>query len=484
MEFTTEKISGNQVKITFKVPADRFDQAMQQAYVKNRGRINVPGFRKGKAPRRLIENMYGEGVFYDDAFDDIFPEAYKQAVEQDHLHPVDQPSLDIQQIGAGQELQFSVEVFVRPDVTLGDYKKLSGTRHLHPLTDEEIDHRISHDVERVTTEEEVTDRAAEEGDTVTLDYAGSVDGVAFDGGTAENQKLTLGSGQFIPGFEEQVVGVEIGQEKDIKVTFPAEYHAEELAGKDAVFHVKLHGITAKLKPELDDEFAKDVSSFETFKEYREDIVRQLTETRDQNAEVQLENALIQQAVDQADCDIPQAMIEDEISHQLRNTQMRMAMQGLKYEDYLKYTGMTEEQVRDMFRTDAQNSVKTQLVVDAIVKQEGFEPTDELVEQEIERHAKDMGREVEDYKKTLSERQKEYYKELAQSRMAIDLMKEHADITVHEGPAEEDIDLNEVVDQVSEALEEQEEKPKKAKKATKAKAEPKAKEEQETKEEEK
>ncbi len=467
MEFTTEKISGNQVKITFQVPAERFDEAMQKAYLKNRGRINVPGFRKGKAPRRLIENMYGEGVFYDDAFDEIFPEAYKQAVEQGDLRPVDQPSLDIEQIGSGQELKFSVEVYVHPDVTLGDYKKLTGTRHLHPITDEEIEHRISHDVDRVTTEEEVTDRATQDGDTVTLDYAGSVDGVPFEGGTAEAQKLTLGSGQFIPGFEEQVVGMEIGQEKDLPVTFPTEYHAEELAGKEAVFHVKVHGISAKMKPELDDEFAKDVSSFETFAAYREDIVRQLTEARDKNAEVQLENELIQQAVDQADCDIPQAMIEDEISHQLRNTQMRMAMQGLKYEDYLKYTGMTEDQVRDMFRTDAQNTVKSQLVIDAIVKQEGFEPTEEQVEQEIARHAKDMGRELEDYKKSLNERQQEYYKELAQSRMAIDMMKENAAISLHEGPAEEDINLNAVVDQVSDALEEQEEKPKK-KRATKAK----------------
>lgn len=467
MEFTTEKISGNQVKIAFKVPAERFDQAMQQAYLKNRGRINVPGFRKGKAPRKLIENMYGEGVFYDDAFDDIFPEAYKQVVEQDDLRPVDQPSLDIQQIGAGKELQFSVEVFVRPEVTLGAYKKLSGTRHLHPITDEEIDHRIGHDLERVTTLEEVTDRPAQQEDTVTIDYLGTVDGVAFEGGTAEEQKLTLGGGQFIPGFEEQVVGMEIGQEKDLAVTFPEDYHAEELAGKEANFHVKLRGISAKMVPELDDEFAKDVSSFETFTEYREDIVRQLTEARDKNAEVQLENALLQQAVEQADCDIPQAMIEDEINHQLRNTQMRMAMQGLKFEDYLKYTGMSEDQVRDMFRTDAQNSVKTQLVMEAIIKQEGFEATDEQVDQEIERHAKESGRELEDYKKTLNERQLEYYKELAQSRLAIDMMKEHADITLHEGPAEEDIDLGQVMDQVSDSLEAQNQAPEKEAKAAEA-----------------
>ncbi len=455
MVYTAEKISGNKVKLTFKVPAQAFDEAMQKAYLKNRGKVNVPGFRKGKAPRRLIESMYGEGIFYDDAFDMLFPDVYKEAIEKDELQPVDRPELDIQQIGSGKELLFSVEVFVIPDVSLGEYKKLKGTRHLHPISQEQIDHRISHDVDKATTQAEITDRPVKTGDTVTIDYLGTVDGVPFDGGKAEGQSLEIGSNSFIPGFEDQVIGMSIGEEKDLNVTFPSEYHAEDLAGKEAAFHVTLHAIKEKLKPELDDEFAADVSEYTTFKEYREAIEKELTQQRDQNAETQLENELLQQAVDQADCDIPDAMVEDEIDAQLRNMQMRMAYQGLRYEDYLKYTGMDEAQVRDMLRTDSQNAVKTQLVLAAIVKAEGLEASDEEVEQEIARHAKEIGRELEQYRPTLSERQVGYYKDLASHNKAVALLKENADISLHEGPEHEDIDLEAIAQQVSDALPEEE-----------------------------
>lgn len=471
MAYTAEKISGNKVKLTFTVPAEQFDEAMQKAFVKNRGRLNVPGFRKGKAPRKLIESMYGEGIFYDDAFDMIFPDIYKEAVEKDGLHPVDRPELDIQQIGSGKELHFSLEVFVIPDVTLGEYKKLKATRHLHPVSDEQIEHRISHDVDKATTQAEVTDRPVKAGDSVTIDYLGTVEGVPFEGGKAEGQTLEIGSNSFIPGFEDQVIGMSIGEEKDLSLTFPEEYHAKELAGKAATFHVTLRGIQEKLKPELDDEFAADVSQYSTFKEYREAIVRELTELRDRNAETQLENNLIQQAIDQADCDIPAAMIEDEIDSQLRNMQIRMAQQGLRYEDYLKYTGMDEAQVRDMFRSDAQNSVKTSLVLDAIVKAEGLEASDEETEQEIERHAKELGRDPADYRRALNERQLGYYKDLAAHQKVVKLLKDNAEITVHEGPEHEDIDIESVVEQVSEALPEDAAETEEAQPAAKAARKP-------------
>ncbi len=453
MEYTAEKLSGNKVKLSFSVPAEKFDEAMQKAYLKTRGRVNVPGFRKGKAPRKLIESMYGPSVFYDDAFDIVFPDIYREAVEKEDLHPVDKPELDLQQIGPGQELKFTAEVFVIPDVTLGDYKALSAVRHLHPVPQEQIDERMAQDIEKATTEMDVTDRPAQMGDVANIDYLGTVDGVPFEGGKGEGHHLEIGSKSFIPGFEEQVVGMNVGEEKSLNVTFPADYHAADLAGKEAVFHVKLNGLTAKLKPELDDEFAADVSSYTTFSEYREAIVKELTQARDEHAETHLENNLIQQAVDQADCDIPQAMIEDEIDVQIRNMKLRMSYQGLRYEDYLKYTGMDEAQVRDMMKADAGNSVKSQLVLDAIAKAEKLEPSDAEVETQIERHAREMGRDMAEYKPTLTERQLSYYKDLAATQKVVALLKENAAITLHEGDEHEDeaLDAREVLEQVAEAL---------------------------------
>ena len=455
MEFSTEKLSGNKVKITFTVAAADFDAAMQKAYLKTRGRLNVPGFRKGKAPRRLIESMYGEGVFYDEALDSVFPDAYQEAVTKSDLHPVDRPELDVQQIGSGQELKFTAEVYVLPDVTLGDYKSLKAVKHVHDVSDEQIEHRISHDVEKATIEQEVTGRAAAAGDIVKIDYLGTVDGVPFEGGKAEDQRLELGSNSFIPGFEEQVIGMEIGQEKDLNVTFPTEYHAEELAGRPAVFHVKLNSITERVKPELDDEFAADVSPYATFAEYKDSIVKELTELRDRNADVTLENDLVQQAVDQADCDIPDAMIKDELENTYRNWRMRLAYQGISAEDFMRYTGQTEEQVREMMKPEAANSVKTQLVLDAIAKAESFEPAQEAIDHEITEHAKQMNREADKYKEGLNERQLAYYKDLATSRMVINLLKETAQITLHEGPSHDDdaIDVEEIAQKVEEALSE-------------------------------
>ena len=456
MGYTVEKISGNQVKIAFEIASEKFDEAVQKAYLKVRGRVNVPGFRKGKAPRKLIETMYGESVFYDDAFEILFPAEYEAAVKENDLQVVDRPEVDeLKQIGVGKDLQFTVKVYVKPDVELGDYKGLKATKYVHKVTDEEIDARIQQDVDKATTMADVTDRAVENGDTVNLDYAGTVDGVAFEGGTAQGQTLEIGSGHFIPGFEEQMVGMQIGEEKDLQVKFPDEYHAENLKGKDAVFHVKVNSIQTKVKPALDDDFAADVSEFNTFDEYKQNIAKELNDRAEKNADVQLENDLVQQAVDAADCDIPDAMIEDEIETMLREMKMRMMYQGLRYEDYLKYTGQSEDQVKEMYRPEAKNRVKMQLVLEAMVKAEGIEPTDEDVEKVTAEEAERTGRDVEEFKKSLNDRQKEYLKENAAIRKVVDLIVEKAQVETKDESEKINVaDTVKAVEQAAEAAETQ------------------------------
>ena len=458
MGYTVEKISGNQVKIAFEIAAEKFDEAMQKAYLKARGRINVPGFRKGKAPRKLIEGMYGEGVFYDDALEILFPDEYEAAVKENDLQVVDRPEMDdIAQIGSGKDLKFTVKVFVKPEITLGEYKGLKATKYVHKVTDEEIDARIQQDVDKATTMADVEDRPVQTGDTVNLNYAGTVDGVAFEGGTAENQTLEIGSGHFIPGFEEQMVGMQIGEEKDLNVKFPDEYHAENLKGKDAVFHVKVNGIQEKVKPALDDDFAADVSDFNTFDEYKQSIVKELTDRAEKNADTRLENELIQQAVDAADCDIPDAMINDETDMMIREMQMRMRYQGLRYEDYLKYTGQTEDAVKEMYRPEAKNRVKMQVVLEALVKAEGIEPTEEEIEKAVADEAERSGRDVEDFKKSLNDRQKEYLKENAAIRKVVDLIVKEAKVeTKDEAEQISAADAAEAIEKVAEAAEKQDE----------------------------
>lgn len=428
MSYTVEKIASNKVKLTFTASVESFADAMQKAYLKNRAKINVPGFRKGKAPRKLIENMYGEAVFYDDAFEMIAQEAYDEAVKAENLATVDRPEVDIQQIGSGKELQYTIEVFVKPDVTLGDYKGVEVEKKVEKITEEAINARIDSDVERASTTQDVEGRAVAAGDIVNLDYAGSADGVAFEGGTAQGQSLTIGSGMFIPGFEEQMVGMNIGEERDLNVIFPAEYHAKELAGKEAVFHVKVNGIQEKVKPELDDDFAADVSEFDTFAAYRQNIVETLEKNAAERAEAELEDALVQKVVDAADCDIPDAMIQDEITTMLREMEMRMAYQGLRFEDYLKYTGQSIDQMRDQYKPEAANRVKTQLVLEAVAKAEEIVPTEEDAEATIAEQAQRMNRDVEEFKASLSDGQKAYLKETAGIKKTIDFLKANAVIT--------------------------------------------------------
>lgn len=422
MSATYEKISGNKAKLSFTVPAAQFEEAMQKAYLKNRGKINVPGFRRGKAPRKLIETMYGEGVFYDDAFQEIFPDLYDEAVKENDLHVVDQPEVDVKEIGEGKDLVFTCEVFVRPDVTLGDYKGLTVEVTKQEVTDADVDARIEQDRQKVARTVDVEGRALENGDTVNLDYAGSVDGVAFEGGTAEGQTLTLGSNQFIPGFEEQMVGMNIGEEKDLNVTFPEQYHAAELAGKAAVFHVKVNSATHTELPELNDEFAADASEYNTFAEYKDSIVKELNEKAAKNNEVAVENALVEKATANAQMDIPEAMIRDQVNYILREMQMRMAYQGLRLEDYLKYTGQTVEQLADMYKGEAEQRVKMELTLEAIRKAEGVEPTDEDVQKQIAEQAERMGQKVEDFEKTLTDEQRGYLKDSAAIQKVVELLK--------------------------------------------------------------
>lgn len=412
MSTNFEKISSNKVKLTFVVPAEDFDKALNQAYLKDRSKINVPGFRKGKAPRAVIERMYGEGVFYDDALDAIFPALYAEAIKEHNIDVVDRPQVDVQEIGAGKELKFTAEVFVRPDVTLGEYKNL--TVEVEPrevVTEDEIQARISQDQQKGARSIDVTDRGVDYTDTVNLDYAGSVDGVPFEGGTAQGQTLKIGSGAFIPGFEEQMVGMTVGEEKDLNVTFPEKYHAENLAGKNAVFHVKVNSITKTELPELDDDFAQD-NGFDTFDAYKADVAKKLQEIADTNYDVEIENALIEKAVANAQMDIPAAMIDDQLNYVMRDVEYSMMRQGLRMEDYLKYTGQTREQMAQQYRGEAENRVKIQLVLEAIRKAENIEPTAEDIDEQSAKQAKRAGQEVEAFKANLTDEHKAYLSDLA------------------------------------------------------------------------
>ena len=409
MSTTVEKISSNKVKLSFDIDAAKFDEAMGKAYIKVRGQVAIPGFRKGHAPRKMIENMYGEGVFYDEAFELIFDEVYGPAIDENKLEVVDRPQVDIQQIGTGKNLQFTCEVFVKPDVTLGEYKGVEVKKEHTLVTEDDVNAEIEKERNKQAAEVSVDDRAVAEGDTVNLDYSGSVDGVKFAGGTAEGQTLKIGSHTFIPGFEEQMVGMNIGEEKDLNVTFPTEYHAPDLAGKEAVFHVKVNSITETQLPALDDDFAKDISEFDTLDAYKADVRAKLeaqAAKRDNNA---FTNAVIEKVMANATVEIPDAMVERQIDSMVRNFEARLAQQGLKLADFMKYTGQDEKSFRNQYRDQAEKSVRANLVLEAVENVEKFEATEEEIDAEIEKFAKQIGQNVEDLKKNLTEGDREYFK---------------------------------------------------------------------------
>ena len=409
MSTTVEKIASNKVKLSFEVDSEKFDAAMAKAYLKVRNQVTIPGFRKGKAPRKMIENMYGEGVFYDEAFELIFDEVYGPAVEENNVEVVDRPEIEIQEIGTGKALKFTCEVFVKPDVVLGEYKGVSVKKETTLVTDAEVDAKLEEERSKQAVEAEVEGRAVAEGDTVNLDYAGSVDGVAFAGGTAEGQTLKIGSGSFIPGFEEQMVGMNIGEEKDLNVTFPEKYHSEELAGKAAVFHVKVNSITETQLPALDDDFAKDISEFDTLEEYKADIRAKLEKDAAERDNNNFTNAVIEKVLENAAVEIPEAMIERQIDSMMRDFEYRLMGNGLKLDDFLKYTGSDMQTFRENYRGQAIKSVKAHLVLEQIEKVEAIDATEEQIDKQLEAFAAQTGKTVEEFKASLSESDIEYFK---------------------------------------------------------------------------
>ena len=399
MSCTVEKTQVNEVKLTITVPAAEFDAAMQKAYLKLRGQINIPGFRKGKAPRQLIEKMYSEAVFYEEAIDMVMPGAYDAAVEEMDLYPVDRPEVDVVEVGGGKDLVFTAVVTVKPEVTLGQYKGIEVAKPEYNVTDDQVDAELARAQDRVARWNVVEDRPVRQGDRIMLDYAGTVDGVAFDGGTAQNQPLEIGSGRFIPGFEDQLVGVALGEEKDVVVTFPDPYQSEELAGKEAVFHCKVNEIKAKEVPALDDDFAKDVSEYDTLEAYKASIRENLEKAAQERAQNELETKLLEAAVAASQLEVPECMIRRQQDYMIQEMQYRMSFQGIRMEDYLKMTGMTMDQLREENREEALRRVKNQLVLEAIQKAEGVEATEEDIDAEIGKMATET-RTLEDLKKDM------------------------------------------------------------------------------------
>ncbi len=427
MTTTFEKLSSNKVKLGFVVEPEKFEQGIRTAYNKMKGRIQIPGFRKGKAPMKVIENFYGKEVFYEDAFDAIFPDIYQAALKEHDVHVVDRPELNVEQIARGQELKFTVEVFVRPDVELGEYKHLGIVKTVDEVTDDDVMAEIERARDRASRWVEISDRPAKLDDQVNIDYAGFDGDVQFDGGTAEKHDLILGSGSFIPGFEEQLVGKSVGDECEVNVTFPEDYHSKELAGKPVVFKVKINGIREKEVPALDEDFVKEASeTADTVDEYKAEIRQNLEKAADNRAETSFENEVIETICDNAKVDIPEAMIEDQIDNMLRDMEMRMAYQSIKLDDYFKYTGQTREQVREMYRAQAQERVKTQLVMEAVRKAEGIEATDEETDAEIAKYAEQNKKTLDEFKKVLSDEDRKLFADGAAMQKTLDFIKANAE----------------------------------------------------------
>ena len=421
MSSTFEKLTSNKVKLNFVVSAEDFDKALATAYSKNVKRFNIPGFRRGKAPRHVIEMHYGPSVFFEDAFDEIFPVVYSEAIKEHSVEPVDRPELDVTQIEKGKDLIFSVEVFVRPDVVLGDYKNLEAKKVVDEVTDDDVSAEVERARDRNSRFVEVTDRPAKLDDQVNIDYAGFDGDNQFAGGTAKGQELVLGSGHFIPGFEDQLVGATVGQDVDVNVTFPEEYHEKSLAGKPVVFHVHVNGIREKEVPALDDEFAKDMG-FDTLDEYKADVKANLIKRNEERAETAFENEVVEKAVATCEMDIPNGMVEEAIDNMLRDMEMRLMYQGMKLDDYFKYTGQTREQVREMYREQATERVKTQLALEAIRDAEKIEATEEEIDAEIAKLADSRKKSLEDMKKQLTDGDKEYFRQAATMNKVVEFLK--------------------------------------------------------------
>lgn len=406
MNVQVENLEKNMVKLTIEVPSEEFEDACNKAYQKNRGKIAIQGFRKGKAPRAVIEKMYGPGVFYEDAANDIIPDAYAKAVEEENIDVVAQPEIDVTQIEKGKPFIFTATVAVKPEVQLGEYKGVEVEKQEAEVTDEEVEAEIAKVCEQNARIVSVDDRASQMGDIVVIDYEGSIDGELFEGGSAENHELTLGSGTFIDNFEEQLVGKNIGDELDVNVTFPEEYHAEELKGKPATFKVKVNGIKVKEVPEADDDLAQDVSDFDTLEEYKQDLKKTLLEKKEEELKRIKEEAVINKIIENAQMDIPEPMIESQTRQMLQEFSQRIQSQGLSLEQYMQFTGMTPQKMMEDIKPQALQRIQSRLVLEEIVKAENIEADEEDIEKELENMASMYRMELDKLKEVIGDAERE------------------------------------------------------------------------------
>ena len=425
MSLQVEKLENNMAKLTIEVPADDLEKALQSAYMKQKNKIAMPGFRKGKVPRQMIEKMYGPEIFYDDAANALIPKAYSEAYEECELEIVSRPEINVVQIEKGKSFIFTADVATKPEVKLGEYKGLEVDKVSTRVTQKEVDAKIQEEAEKNAREVVVTDRAVADGDEVILDFEGFVDGEAFEGGKGENYPLTIGSGSFIPGFEEQLVGAEAEKEVEVKVTFPEDYHAEELKGKEAVFKCTVHEIKAKELPELDDEFASEVSEFDTLDELKADIKAKIKEQKVNDGKRAQEDAAVDAIIESAKMDLPEAMVDTQARQMLDEFAQRMQQQGLTLDQYMQFTGMTADKMMDELRPQAEKRIKTRLVLEAIAKAENIEITDEKLDEEIAKMAEMYKMEADKLKEMLGDAEKEQMKKDMAVQEAITFVVDNA-----------------------------------------------------------
>lgn len=421
MSVQVEKLEKNMAKLTVEVSAEDFDAAMKKAFNKNKNRFNIPGFRKGKAPQNMIEKMYGEGVFYEDAADEAINNTYAEAMKESGLDIVSRPEISVEQIGRGKAFIYTALVAVKPEVTLGEYKGVEVEKAQAVVTAEDVEAELKKVQEQNARLLTVEDRPVADGDQTVIDFEGFVDGKPFDGGKAEDYPLTIGSHSFIDTFEEQLIGKNIGEECEVNVTFPTEYHAAELAGKPAMFKVTVKEIKVKELPALDDEFAGEVSEFDTLDEYKKDIEAKLLERKTKEAETENENRVVNKVVENASMEIPDRMIDSQVENMLQDTARRMQSQGLSMDLYMKYTGMTVEQMKDQMRPEATKRIQTRLVLEAVVKAENIEVSEERLDEEIGKMAEAYKMETEKLKSYMTDADKNQMKEDIAVQEAVDFL---------------------------------------------------------------
>ena len=418
--------NANEVKFEITVEATKFEDAMKKVYFKSAKYFNIPGFRKGKAPMQIVEKYYGPEIFYEDAFNEVAQEALEEAVEENKLDVVSRPEVDVKQMEKGKDLIFTVVMQTKPEAEVSKYKGIEIKKVEYNVTDEDVEHELHHMQEHNSRLISVDDRAVESGDTTTIDFEGSVDGVPFEGGKAENYDLEIGSNTFIPGFEDQIIGMKIDEEKDVKVKFPEEYFSKELAGKDAVFKVKLHEIKKKELPELDDEFAKDVSEFDTLDELKADIKAKQEKQNEEKTKYETQDAVIKALCEKTKVEIPSGMVEMEVENMLKDFEQRLAYQGLNLAQYFKMMGKTEEEVKKEYEPQAIEGIKSRLALEAVIKAEKIEATDKEVEDKMKEMAKNYGKEN-DEEFLKNENVRNYIKQGLESEKAIDFLVKNAKI---------------------------------------------------------